>query len=70
VWRPEGRSTLEDLGIEVRIILKWIFQMWVAEAWTGLLRIGVGTADSSCECDKEPLDLIKYGEFLDYLKTC
>jgi hypothetical protein len=70
VWRPEGRRPLEDLGIEGRIILQWIFQKWVVEEWTGLLWIRVVTGDSSCECDNEPSDFIKYGEFLDYLRNC
>jgi hypothetical protein len=26
VGKPEGRRTLEDLGVDRRIILKWIFQ--------------------------------------------
>jgi len=28
VVKPEGKSHLEDPGIDERIILKWIFRMW------------------------------------------
>jgi hypothetical protein len=33
VGRPEGRDHLEDSGVDVRIILKWIFKKRVG-AWT------------------------------------
>jgi len=43
VGKPEGKNHLEYLGIEWRIILKWIFKK-LDGAWTGLicLRIGIG----------------------------
>jgi len=34
VGRPEGRHHLEVPGVDVRIILKWIFQKWDGEAIT------------------------------------
>jgi hypothetical protein len=38
---------LEDLGVDGRIILRWISRKWGGEAWIGLiwLRIGTGSND-------------------------
>jgi len=65
VWSSEGGRPLEDLGIEGRIILKWIFKKRFVEACTGLLWIRTGTGERSCECDNESLDFIGYGQFRD-----
>jgi hypothetical protein len=55
VWETEGVHTgfwcedlwggdhLGDLGVDERIILKWIFKRWDGEAWTGLIWLRVGT---------------------------
>jgi len=38
------RYHLEDPGVDMRIILRWMFRNWDVGAWTGLiwLRIGIG----------------------------
>jgi hypothetical protein len=43
VGRPEGKSHLEDPGVD-GIVLKWICKEWDVGVWTGLawLRIGTG----------------------------
>jgi hypothetical protein len=34
---------LEDLGVDRRIILKWILKMWAREAWPGLIWLRIRT---------------------------
>jgi hypothetical protein len=33
---------LEEIGIDGRIILKWILKKWLGEAWTGLIWLMIG----------------------------
>jgi hypothetical protein len=63
-WRNlRERDHLGDLGVDWRIILRWIFRKWDVRVLTGsiLLRVGGGT----CESSNEPSGSIKCGEFLD-----
>jgi hypothetical protein len=37
------RDHLEDPGVGCRIILRWFFRKWDVGAWTGLIRLRIGT---------------------------
>ena len=65
VGRPEGKNHFESLGVEGRIILRWIVRKGGGMAWTGLVWLKIGTIVGTCKGGNEPLGSIKCWEFLD-----
>jgi hypothetical protein len=59
---------LEYLGVDGRMILKYILKKCFERAWTGLIWLKVGQVACCCEHGNEHLVPIKCGEYLDYLK--
>ena len=59
------RDYFEDLGVDGRIILKWIVKKKDGEAKTGLLWLRTGTVTGTCKCGDELPDFIKGKKFLD-----
>jgi hypothetical protein len=43
VGNLKERDHLEDLGLDGRIILKWVFKKWGGETWTELIWLRIGT---------------------------
>jgi len=37
------RDKLQDLGVDGRIILKWLLKQWDVGAWTGFIWLRIGT---------------------------
>jgi len=60
------REYLGDLGLDGRIILRWIFRKWAVGGmdWIELAQNRV-RCWGTCECGNEPSCSTKCGEFLD-----
>jgi len=59
------RDNLKDPGIDLRIILRWIFMKRNVGVWTGSSWLGTGQVAGTCECGNEPSNSIKCWEFLE-----
>jgi hypothetical protein len=62
---PAGKRRLGDLGVDMRIILKWIIRKYGGKLWTRCIWLRIGINAGSFERGYEPLGSIKGGVFLD-----
>jgi len=60
VGKPK-KDHFEDLGLDGRIILKWVIKKW-GRAWTTLIWLRTGQVAGFCKCGNKLLGSIKYGE--------
>jgi hypothetical protein len=44
VGKRGGKNYSEDLGVDGRIILKWILGRWGGKVWTGFIWLSIGTS--------------------------
>jgi hypothetical protein len=52
VEKPEGfkfreRGHMENIGVDGRIIIKWILKKWDRGLWTGFIRLRIGRGDEA-----------------------
>jgi hypothetical protein len=65
VWWENVRQTdhLEDLDVDEKIILKWIFKKSKG-AWNGLIWLRLGEVAGPCECGNDVSCSIHCEEFI------
>jgi len=63
VGRPQGKDHLRDIGVNVRIILKWNLRQWDVKVWLELNWFSVGSSQVLLWIWQWTLDSIKSGIF-------
>jgi hypothetical protein len=58
IGKPEKKRLLENVGVDVRIILKLILIKLGGRMWTGFISLRIGTSGGSFERDNAPSSLI------------
>jgi hypothetical protein len=66
VGNLKRRDRSEDLGIDGKLILKWIFR----SLCSGIIWLGIRTGGVSCEHGNEHFIPIKDGQFIEQLSDC
>ena len=56
---------MEDVDVDGRIIIIWIFRKWDVGLWPGSICLRVGTGSGLCDCGNEPSISIICLELLD-----
>jgi len=59
------RDHLEDEGVDVRIILRWVYRKWDSGHGLDLRGSGQRQVTDCCKCGNDLSGSIKSGEFLD-----
>jgi hypothetical protein len=54
VGKPERKNHTEDLAVDGRIILEWIFVKYSGKVWTERIWHRIGTSGGYCEHGDEP----------------
>ena len=64
VGRAERKNSLQCLGIDRKIILKFTLKMSDGRTWTGFSWLRIGKSAGCSERAEERLDFIKFGDCL------
>ena len=67
--KVKERGHLVDPGLFLRIILRWIFRKWIVVYGLDCSGSGYEQVAGACKSGTEPSGSIKWGEFLDWLRT-
>jgi hypothetical protein len=54
---------LEDLGVDGKIVFKWIFEKYDGRVQTGFFWLRLDPVEGSCEHSNKPLGSMKGGDF-------